>query len=78
MQSNGALSSSELAEMTEWLSGQFSDGWVEGLEQREDKVDDGELYVSFWDISDQFFIKPKDELKGNQSFGFDMTMGGMS
>mgnify|MGYP000854494526 CR=1 FL=1 len=78
MQTHGIISPSELAEIAEWLSGQFSDGWGEGLEQREIKVDDGELYVSFWDSSNRFFIKPEDELKGNQSFGFGMTMGGMS
>lgn len=76
VQAHGALSSSELAELTEWLSGQFSDGWGEGLGQREIKVDDGELCVSFWDSSDRFFIKPKDKLKGSQSSGFGMTMGG--
>lgn len=74
VQAHGALSSSELAELTEWLSGQFSDGWGEGLEQREIKVDDGELCVSFWDSSDRFFIKPKDKLKGSQSSGFGMTI----
>ena len=77
VQTHGSLSPSELAELTEWLSSQFSDGWGEGMEQREIQVDDGELYVSFWDSSDRFFIKPKDELKGSQSFGFGMTMGGM-
>lgn len=76
VQTPGALSSSELVELTDWLSGQFSDGWGEGLEQREIKADDGELFISFWDASDRFFIKPEDELKGSQSFGFDM--GGMS
>lgn len=77
VQTQGALSPSELAELTDWLSGQFSDGWGEGLEQREIKVDDGELYVSFWDSSDRYFIKQEDELKGSQTFGFGMTMGGM-
>ncbi len=77
VQTHGTLSASELAELTEWLSSQFSDGWGEGLEQREIKVEDGELYLSFWDSSDRFFIKPEDELKGSQSFGFGMTMGGM-
>jgi hypothetical protein len=77
VQTHGTLFSSELAQLTEWLSSQFSDGWGEGFEQREIKVDGGELYLSFWDSSDHFFIKPEDELKGSQSFGFDMTMGGM-
>lgn len=74
VQTQGALSPSELAELTDWLSGQFSDGWGEGLEQREINVEDGELYVSFWDSSDRFFIKPEDELKSNQTFGFGMSM----
>ena len=78
VQTYGTLSLSELVELNEWISSQFSDGWGEGLEQREIKVDDGELYLSFWDSSDRFFIKPEDELKGSQSFGFGMTMGGMS
>ena len=77
VQTHGSLSAPELVELTEWLSSQFSDGWGEGLEQREIKVEDGELYLSFWDSSDRFFIKPEDELKGSQSFGFGMTMGGM-
>ncbi len=74
VQTHGTLSSSEIAELTDWLSGQFSDGWGEGLEQREIKVDDGELYVSFWDSSDRFFIKPENELKSSQTFGFGMSM----
>lgn len=74
VQTHGTLSPSELAELTDWLSGQFSDGWGEGFEQREIKVDDGELCLSFWDSSDRFFIKPEDELKSSQSFGFGMTM----
>lgn len=65
VQTQDELSSSELTELTEWLSGQFSDGWGEDLEQREIKVDDGELYISFWDHSDRFFIKPEDVLKNN-------------
>lgn len=77
VQIHGELTPSEYAELTDWLSGQFSDGWGEGFEQREIKVEDGELFVSFWDASDRFFIKPEDELKDSQSFGFDMTMGGM-
>ena len=76
VQTYGTLSLSELVELNEWISSQFSDGWGEGLEQREIKVDDGELCVSFWDSSDRFFIKPKDKLKGSQSSGFGMTMGG--
>ena len=76
VQIHGKLPPAAYAELTEWLSGQFSDGWGEGLEQREIKVDDGELFVSFWDASDRFFIKPEDEM-GAQSSGFGMRMGGL-
>lgn len=75
IQTNGTFSPSELAELT--LSGQFSDGWGEGFEQRGIKVDGGELCLSFWDSSNRFFIKPEDELKDSQSFGFGMTMRGI-
>lgn len=74
VKTHGELTASEYDELAKWLTGQFSDGWGEGLEQREIKVDDGELYVSFWNSGNRFFIKPEDELKG-QSFG--LTMGGM-
>ena len=70
----GALTPAEHDELIEWLTGQFSDGWGEGLEQREIKVEDGELYLSFWDASDRFFIRPEDEMD-SQSFG--LGMGGL-
>lgn len=76
IKTHGELSPSEYAELTDWLSGQFSDGWGEGMEQQEIKTADGELYVSCWDSSDRFFIKPEDEMNDSQSFGFGMTMGG--
>ncbi|MEG0824431.1 MAG: hypothetical protein RSG86_01620 [Oscillospiraceae bacterium] len=70
----GELTATEYAELTDWLTGQFSDGWGEGLEQREIELEDGELYVSFWDASNRFFIKPEDEMPPEHSFG--LTMGG--
>ena len=47
VQSYGRLSQSALDEIIEEWSGQESDGWGEGFEQREIAVDSGELSVSF-------------------------------
>jgi len=49
---------SEMAEFKDWWSGQASDGWGEGFEQREIKNDEfGTIYVSFWNSSDSWHIE---------------------
>ncbi len=55
------LSARELSELKEYITGQYSDGWGEGFEQRPRICGDGELYVHFWQ-SDHFFIKTGQEL----------------
>lgn len=52
MQTHSELSSSGLEELTKLIFGQFLDSRGEGLEQREIKVDNGELYISFWNYSE--------------------------
>ena len=52
------LTESEMAEFQGWWSGQASDGWGEGFEQREIKTDAfGTIYVSFWNSSDSWQIE---------------------
>ena len=74
VQSYGPLSQSDLTEIIEEWSGQESDGWGEGFEQREIKVDSGELCVSFWASDKSFFIKTEQELKTGQPHHSPMRM----
>ena len=58
----GELSDTEMDTLKEFITGQASDGWCEGFEQREIAVDDGgELYVHFWN-SDEWSIQTEQEL----------------
>ncbi len=46
------LPDDEQAVFCAYISGQYSDGWGEGFEQREIDVGDGKLYVHFWQDHD--------------------------
>ena len=74
IQSHGPLSKSELSDVIEEWSGQESDGWREGFEQREIRGDSGELCVSFWESGNRFFIKTEQELKTGQPHHSPMQM----
>lgn len=77
VKSHGNLSEKELEAVKDYWSGQESDGWGEGFEQRPIQIEEGELYVSFWNSSESFFITTEEQLKGTRMPELSMRMGGM-
>lgn len=67
---NDELTPKELEKIKDIITGQASDGWSEGFEQREISTDMGDIYVSFWN-SDNWFIKTAEEMgiEENQKMG---------
>lgn len=76
VKSYGELDKSELIDLAEELTGQLSDGWGEGFEQRPITLDGDEVYISFWSSDDGYFLKPESEVFPAQNF--EQTMGGLS
>ena len=69
----GTLTPEELTTLKEYISGQASDGWGEGFEQRPIDVEDGEIYVSFWNNGNFWSVMTEEELMGSQVQGMDMS-----
>jgi hypothetical protein len=67
---NDELTPKELEKIKDNITGQASDGWCEGFEQREISTEMGDIYVSFWN-SDNWFIKTAEEMgiEENQKMG---------
>ena len=70
---NDVLTEKELELIKNEITGQASDGFGEGFEQREIQTDDKSIYVSFWNHED-WSLKTAEELGLN---GQTQTMGGI-
>lgn len=73
------LTESEKEELKNWICGQNSDGFGEGFEQRPIRISEGEMYVSFWNSSDEYFIYDEKEMQSyleeqNQSYRMEGLM----
>ena len=64
----------EKVKVREWVRGQNSDGFGEGLEQRPIETEDGDLYVSMWNSGDDYFIYDENEMNNYLS---QQQSGGM-
>lgn len=65
----GDLSNAEIAQLKEYVTGQASDGFGEGFEQRPIKVSDGEICVSLWNSDKNWSIMTQEELSNSQQMG---------
>ena len=75
----GELSDTEMDTLKEFITGQASDGWCEGFEQREIAVDDCELHVHFWN-SDEWSIQTEQERfepRLSEGYTAEQRMGGL-
>lgn len=53
----------EIERLKDAIEGQNSDGLGEGFEQREIRIDEGDLYVSYWHSGDDYFLLTEDEFE---------------
>lgn len=57
-----ALTPEETERLRDAITGQNSDGLGEGFEQREIRIDEGDLYVSYWHSGNDYFLYTEDEM----------------
>lgn len=71
------LTEGETEILKEWISGQNSDGLGEGFEQRAIETEEGDLYVSFWNSGDGYFVYNQEEMDEYIHQQHEIQMGGM-
>ena len=76
IKSYGELDKTELVDITQELIGQAADGWGESFEQHSVTLGDDEVYISFWNSDDDYFLKIESEAFPEQNL--EQTMEGLS
>ena len=76
IKSYGELDKGDLIELTDEAEGQLADGYGEHFEQQPIRLGDDEVYISFWNSDDDYFLKPESEVFTEQKF--EQTMGGLN
>ena len=74
VQSYGDLDKAEIADLVGYITGQFSDGYGESLEQHPITLNGDEVYISLWNCDGDYFLKPESELFPDR----EIKMGGLS
>lgn len=75
VRSYGELSKAEMIDLINDLTGSLADGWGESYEQHPVTLGDDEVYISFWNSRDDYYLKPESEVFPEQKF--DQIMGGI-
>lgn len=66
----------EMERLKSAITGQNSDGFGESFEQREIRIDEGDLYVSFWNSKGHYFLYTDDEMNEYLGQTNGMKFGG--
>lgn len=75
VRSYGELSRAEMIDLINDLTGSLADGLGESYEQHPVTLGDDEVYISFWNSRDNYFLKPESEVFPEHKF--DQIMGGI-
>ena len=74
----GTLEPGELEKLKETITGQASDGFGEGFEQRAIQTPDGEVYAHLWSPDDSWSIQTEQELFGPRLDRYEEQKGGIA